>query len=740
MVFSTLILSPQSIQSVQTFNRSMELRALYDRSDDNAFADTTNQSDVNRLNGHNGVFEVKPTAAGIKPAWKSSTKIFEPYSVTYRSPQPADRFNFVLFVVLMQAIAMFLPTNMFINAENFFRDFKLDSPFKANNITNFTFNNNLHNSIESNLLVNKSSVWSFTRRITISIVIQALALSLTVILALINTSECKSAYILLTFLSVIVLNASNGVFQNCVHSMTAFLPPNYTRVLVFGLYLGGAFMSALQITCLSSIQSQRSAYIYYFVASVLLLLVCFDAYYASSLSRFYRYYKSKSKTNLSQEFDDRSDDQSSNDWSFVEILTKCWKHYLNIYLVCLVSYTIYPSIQSDIRPVTQSLADYIPNHLWTHFTSHLLFNISSAFGCLITRCANTVTTRGPSHSRLWVLIVTRVAFIPFYIFCNFSPETRGLPVIVNSDFVEYDVWLNKRLLSHISAMNATKAAKPDHSLATGMLAALSLMSGLLSASILSFVITRRPNTCYLIVFTTRTPIITETLHSIAVYHWLSRLGYWDQMTDNCRHYLSEVKTGSDVRYYLLSECLDTKYKLSLVSADGCLEADIDYEEYRRLNADNETTDDLNDKHKKLSEALRLGSKRVSADTEDYCYDFAINSGDNTIAISLHVFEDQELIAEQPLLTIACRQVLIADLLSLVMSKLVSIMVTKDQLIAELTKQNQSLRELSERSVKDLDEFVVKKEENDSLLFTKFVSILNQKKSKICELEEVLRNK
>ncbi|CAG2170899.1 unnamed protein product [Oppiella nova] len=82
------------------------------------------------------MFETKPMAA-IKPAWKSSTKIFEPYSVTYVSPQPSDRFNFVALVVLMQAMAMFLPTNMFINSETFFRDFKLDNVIKGNNNTNY---------------------------------------------------------------------------------------------------------------------------------------------------------------------------------------------------------------------------------------------------------------------------------------------------------------------------------------------------------------------------------------------------------------------------------------------------------------------------------------------------------------------------------------------------------------------------------------------------------------------------
>jgi hypothetical protein len=57
----------------------------------------------------------KPIA--IKPAWKSS-KIFEPHSVTYVSSQPIDKFNLIFIVLFLQGIGIFLPWNMFINAQS----------------------------------------------------------------------------------------------------------------------------------------------------------------------------------------------------------------------------------------------------------------------------------------------------------------------------------------------------------------------------------------------------------------------------------------------------------------------------------------------------------------------------------------------------------------------------------------------------------------------------------------------
>ncbi|CAG2181934.1 unnamed protein product, partial [Oppiella nova] len=195
------------------------------------------------------------------------------------------------------------------------------------------------------------------------------------------------------------------------------------------------------------------------------------------------------------------------------------------------------------------------------------------------------------------------------------------------------------------------------------------------------------------------------------------------MCDNCGHHLSEVKTRTNDCYYLLSDRSDTGFELTLVSAaDGsCLRAAIDYEAYRQRNEDNESTKELDDKREKVSEALRIGSKRVSAeDGADYSYGFDVNTGDHRIQLSLRVMDGEEVVAESPLLTIACRPASSGEeCLREVFAELVSLMDSKNRLVAELTEQNRSLRELSERSVKDLDRFVVTKEENDSLLYTRF---------------------
>jgi hypothetical protein len=79
-------------------------------------------------------------------------------------------------------------------------------------------------------------------------------------------------------------------------------------------------------------------------------------------------------------------------------------------------------------------------------------------------------------------------------------------------------------------------------------------------------------------------------------------------------------------------------------------------------------------------------------------------------------------------------------MSEVMPKILKLIEIKDKLIEKLDSENKNLREISDKAVESLDYFTVKKEENDSILYSKFVAVLNEKKKKIRELEEELNRK
>lgn len=216
------------------------------------------------------------------------------------------------------------------------------------------------------------------------------------------------------------------------------------------------------------------------------------------------------------------------------------------------------------------------------------------------------------------------------------------------------------------------------------------------------------------------------------------------MSNNYFCKIDVINNSND--YYLMSETIDIneenkfKYELSLISINESFKGIIDFEEYKQLNQNNESFDELNKKQNQLMEAIRNGSNRMTAeDSTVYCYELEIISN-NLLKFYLSLYESEERIAKIPLLDIKCQQLSNEELMANVFHKMVLIFQFKDRLIEELKEQNKSLRSLSQKSIESLDDFSIKKEENDSLIFTKFVAILNEKKKKIRELEEMLKNR
>ena len=73
--------------------------------------------------------------------------------------------------------------------------------------------------------------------------------------------------------------------------MVATLPVKYTGAVVLGSNISGLFAAIVQICSAYIFSSYRTSAIYYFITAMLVLLICFDTYFALPLnvSNMYRY-------------------------------------------------------------------------------------------------------------------------------------------------------------------------------------------------------------------------------------------------------------------------------------------------------------------------------------------------------------------------------------------------------------------------------------------------------------------
>lgn len=102
---------------------------------------------------------------------------------------------------------------------------------------------------------------------------------LTVILAIIDTSEWITLFFYLTMLTVIILNIVNGIYQNSVYGFSSRLPMKYTNAIVTGSNVCGTFTALMNIITIWLSPNKRIAAIYFFASSILILFFAFVTFF-----------------------------------------------------------------------------------------------------------------------------------------------------------------------------------------------------------------------------------------------------------------------------------------------------------------------------------------------------------------------------------------------------------------------------------------------------------------------------
>jgi solute carrier family 29 (equilibrative nucleoside transporter), member 1/2/3 len=121
-------------------------------------------------------------------------------------------------------------------------------------------------------------------RITVAIIVEAFIFIITIILAMIDSSSWSGQFFYLTMLTVVILNIANGVYQNSVYGLAAKLPMKYSNAVVLGSNISGTFTSIINIISIALSPNLRVAAIYYFLTALVVLLACFDSYFALPLN------------------------------------------------------------------------------------------------------------------------------------------------------------------------------------------------------------------------------------------------------------------------------------------------------------------------------------------------------------------------------------------------------------------------------------------------------------------------
>lgn len=454
--------------------------------------------------------------------------------------QPLDKHNIVFVILLIHGIGTLMPWNMFINAQGYFRDYKLaptgsndtqsglsvanisdDSQELDNLRKNFLPYLSLASQIPNvlfnglNLIVNMGS-GNLRLRVNLTLAIEAVIFAITIGLAVIDSSRWPVTFFYITMITVVVLNMASGIYQNCIFGTGAKFPGSYTNAILIGSNFSGTFTSIVNLLSIWLAPKPQEAAIYYFITALVVILVCIISYNLLPYNPFYKYFDQASQCTESERSHEVTiqtepidmneipealrntvdamvprPNQDADDDTFVGelrkkwcVFLKCWPQCLNVFLTFFVTLALFPAVMADIK---QS-QNYFSDKYFTSFACFLIFNVFAMIGNLVSGW-----TTWPGKNRVWIVVVARLIFVPFFLFCKFNPKTRHWPVLIEND-IAYMVGnilmaLSSGYLSSLCMMFASSGLKSDEAPKAGMLAAFFLVFGIFLGVNSSFLLT-----------------------------------------------------------------------------------------------------------------------------------------------------------------------------------------------------------------------------------------------------------
>lgn len=258
--------------------------------------------------------------------------------------------------------------------------------------------------------------------------------------------------------------------------MSAKLPFKYTGAVVLGSNISGTFTALINVISLMLAPNARTSAIYYFIAALFILLACFDSFFALPLNRFYRYNE--------QRIQRQEEEKSAATGTLGKVRTpywyifrRCFPQCFNVFFVFFVTLSIFPTIYSDVKMVDPDFI--IPERFFVAVCCFLSFNFFAMVGNLLP---GLFTWPGPRF--LWIPVVLRVLFIPYFLLCNYLPlgVTRVLPVLINNDWAFWIggifLGLTSGYYSSLAMMYCPRTVEPEYAATAGMFGAACLITGI----------------------------------------------------------------------------------------------------------------------------------------------------------------------------------------------------------------------------------------------------------------------
>ena len=191
----------------------------------------------------------------------------------------------------------------------------------------------------------------------------------------------------------------------------------------------------------------------------------------------YKTYETNGKTNQlpdEKSINTKIEQEPTGIHIYLHVFKRIWVLLLNIIIIYLITFSLFPSLQANIKPMTHiiDVKYFVPVFCF------LLFPLFKTFGNYLAEVFPK-----PSPKSLIFYSLIRIIFIPFFIFCNFNGNDRTLPVLIQNDYIYIFgailMALTSGYLSSVCLMYCPSSVEQKYASIAGMMASFTILFGIL---------------------------------------------------------------------------------------------------------------------------------------------------------------------------------------------------------------------------------------------------------------------
>ncbi|KAK7079056.1 hypothetical protein SK128_003325 [Halocaridina rubra] len=269
-------------------------------------------------------------------------------------------------------------------------------------------------------------------RLLTSLTLMIIFFAITTALTQVNTDTWQTGFFIITIIIIFLINSSGAIFQGGLFGVAGLFPERFMTAVMSGQAIGGVFASAARIISLSvGAADAISAFIYFMIAVVVMILtIC--CYIFMSKTEFFRHYANrqaheKNNAELVEKLHTETQEEGSILAGYFEIFKEIWPLGLSVTGVFFFTLAAYPVLCVKILSTAE-------NNSWANVyfqpvATFLLFNTGDWIGRVL---GGLILWPRRGSKLLYVLVASRVIFIPLFLLCNHS-ESSSIPSVFAHD-------------------------------------------------------------------------------------------------------------------------------------------------------------------------------------------------------------------------------------------------------------------------------------------------------------------